>query len=295
MEAFPAYFPLSGQQIVIAGEGEPAEAKARLFEGSPARVTRLTGAAARDPAAYAGARLAFIASYDPAFRGSAAAAARAAGALVNVVDDPALSDFHTPAIIDRGQLVAAIGTAGASPLLAALLRGQMEALVPEGAGRVAALLGARREAVSQAFPDLADRRGFLRAVLAGPAARAAADGDVTRADALLAQAIAEGWAGVGRVTFIEGIAAADLVSLRAVRALDVADVIVAGEDAAAFLADHGRRDAERPASADAEVLAAMAAAGRLVAVVGQRADPALAGDLRALGVAVEVLSPASAS
>ena len=295
MEAFPAFFPLAGQHIVIAGEGEPAEAKARLFEGSPARVTRVTGAAACDPATYAGARLVFVTSYDAAFRGPAAAAARAAGALVNVVDDPAMCDFHTPAIIDRGQLVAAIGTAGASPLMAALLRGQMEALVPESAGQVAALLGARREAVRQAFPDLADRRGFLRAVLNGPVARAAAAGDMAWAETHLDEAIAAGWAGVGRVTFVEGVAVADLVSLRAVRALDTADVIVAGEDAAAFLADHGRRDAERPASADAETLAALARAGRLVAVVGERADLGLVQALRALEIAVEVLSPASAS
>src|SRR5476649_1791948 len=137
METFPAYYPLKGKRVVIAGEGEPAEAKARLFEGSPAQVLRLTGAAALDPSAYSGANLIFVASFDAAFCEGAARAARAAGVPLNVVDHPELSDFHTPAIVDRGQVVAAVGTAGASPLLASLLRAEVEMRIPESAGRIA--------------------------------------------------------------------------------------------------------------------------------------------------------------
>jgi precorrin-2 dehydrogenase / sirohydrochlorin ferrochelatase len=77
MEIFPAFFPLRGKRVVIAGEDRAAEAKARLFEGSPADVVRLAGAAAFEPAAYAGADLIFVASFDPAFQERAA---RAAGA-----------------------------------------------------------------------------------------------------------------------------------------------------------------------------------------------------------------------
>ncbi len=297
METFPAFFPLRGKRVAIAGEDGAAEAKARLFEGSPAEVVRLAGAAAFDPGAYAGAHLIFVASFDPAFRQRAARAARAAGAPLNVVDAPELSDFHTPAIVDRGAVVAAIGTAGASPLLASLLRVEVEARVPEGAGRIAPLLGDRREAVRQAFPDLPARRAFLRAVLAGPAAEAAMEGDGARASALLDGAIAGGWPAVGRVSFIEGAATPDLISLRAARALAIADVVVAGEAAGPLLASHGRRDAERltPAAAGAPVLADLARAGRLVAVVGATADPALVEPLKGLGVAVEVLSPARSS
>lgn len=109
MEAFPAYFPLSGRTVVIAGEGPGAEAKARLFVGAPARIVRLTGEAACEPGAYEGVVLAFVASEDEAFRIRASAAARAAGVLVNVADQPAMSDFYTPSVIDRGQVVAAIG------------------------------------------------------------------------------------------------------------------------------------------------------------------------------------------
>src|SRR5260221_6177271 len=132
MDAFPAFFPLTGARVVIAGDGPPAEAKARLFEGSPAEVVRLQGAAALDPDAYAGAVLIFVASHDLDFAQRAAEAARVAGAPLNVVDRPTLSDFHTPAIIDRGAVVAAIGTSGTAPLLASLLRAEVETRMPSG-------------------------------------------------------------------------------------------------------------------------------------------------------------------
>ena len=202
METFPAFFPLRGKRVVIAGEGEPADAKARLFAYSPAEVVRLDETQAMDANAYRRADLIFVASWDAGFRERAAEIARTAGAPLNVVDAPELSDFHTPAIIDRGQVVAAIGTAGASPLMASLLRAELETLVPEGAGRVAALFGQRREAVREAFPDLALRRAFLRSVLTGPAAIAAAAGDTVTALQLLDRAIEAGGSATGRVCIV---------------------------------------------------------------------------------------------
>ncbi len=178
MDAFPAFFPLAGRTVVIAGAGESAEAKARLFAGSPAHMVRLDGEAAFDPAAYAGATLAFVASAEPDFRVRAHAAAKAAGVLVNVVDQADLCDFTTPAVIDRGAVVAAVGTGGAAPMLAALLRNDIEARVPAGAGRVAAMLRTVQDEVRAAVPDLAARRAFLRASLAGPAAQAAMAGEM---------------------------------------------------------------------------------------------------------------------
>jgi len=122
-------------------------------------VVRLADAAALDPIAYRGAALVFLASPDAVFLAEAAKAAKAAGAPVNVVDHPELSDFHTPAIIDRGQVVAAIGTAGAAPMLAALLRADLEARMPEGMGAMVALLGDQRVALRASFPDLAATPG----------------------------------------------------------------------------------------------------------------------------------------
>ena len=107
MDAFPAFFPLTGKRIAIVGAGEQAEAKLRLFEGSPAEVVRIpAGPEALETGAYAGVLIAFIAAPDDAFGEGCAAAARAAGALVNVIDRPHLSDFTMPAIVDRGTVVA---------------------------------------------------------------------------------------------------------------------------------------------------------------------------------------------
>jgi len=283
--------------VIIAGAGEPADAKARLFAGSPADVVRLNLTEAVDPQAYEGADLIFVASFDAAFRTAAAAAARSAGAPLNVVDAPDLSDFHTPAIIDRGQVVAAIGTAGASPLMASLVRSELEALLPEGAGKIAAMLGARREAVREAFPDLVRRRAFLRKVLVGTAAIAAAADDMKSAFEHLDRAIAGGWSAGGRISVIETASAPDLVSLRAARVLAVADVIIATADAEPLLANHGRRDAERLGMECATVgyLTSAAGEGKIVAIVAMSMDASLVDVMRANGVVVEALGPASAS
>jgi precorrin-2 dehydrogenase/sirohydrochlorin ferrochelatase len=190
MESFPAFFPLAGARVVVAGEGEMAQAKARLFEGSPAVVERVSGAAAIDSASYAGARLAFVAGGDAAFRRAAAAAARAAHVPVNVVDEPELCDFFTPALIDRGAVVVAVGTAGASPVLAAALRDILETQTPAGVGALAALLRGRRSALRNALPDIGERGAFLRAWLASGAGQAGLAGDVDLAARDLEAALA---------------------------------------------------------------------------------------------------------
>lgn len=292
MDSFPAYFPLAGRKVVIAGSGEPAEAKARLFDGSPATLVRLEAPEAFSPEAYADAVLVFVGSADEAFIEAAVAAARAAGALLNVVDRPALCDFNTPAIIDRGQVVAAIGTGGSAPVLATLLRNDVESQVPEGMGRVAALLARFQDEVRKALPVLHERRAFLRAAARGPAAQAALGGDMALAEALLREALAKGVARVGGVRFLSAAGPADLLSLRAVRALGTADVLVVEPDADPEIVRLARRDVERlpPDGADADRLAALTGAGQQI--LWLRARPAPAALLEALaraGVGVDIL------
>jgi precorrin-2 dehydrogenase/sirohydrochlorin ferrochelatase len=292
MNAFPAYFPLAGKTVVIAGTGEAAEAKARLFAGSPARMVRVEGDAALMPEAYAGARLVFIADANAGFAQAAAAAARSAGALVNVVDRPELCDFTTPAVIDRGEVVAAVGTGGASPMLATLLRNDIEQQIPEGAGRVAALFRQFQDEVRGRFPDLPARRAFLREALSGPAAQAALADEMDRAEALFRDAIARGHQALGRVQFVEGQGPADLLTVRASRTLAAADVLAADDDTDPAILSMARRDAERlaPADATAERLADLARSGlRVVRVGGARKLEAEALTLVGLGVTIEML------
>lgn len=294
MDAFPAFFPLAQRKVVIAGEGEAAEAKARLFAGSPANLVRLSGLEALSSGPYVGAILAFIAG-DQAFCEAAARAAKGAGVLVNVVDRPALSDFNTPAVIDRGEVVAAVGTGGAAPMLATLLRSDIEARVPEGTGRVAALLRKLQDEVRAALPDLAARRAFLREALSGPAAQAAMDGDMDQAETLLRQALSQGpEARRGRIRILSGKGPADLVTLRAARALAEADVIVADADATPQIVALARRDARR-VSPEAADLAGLAKGGdQVVRIITGELDPAALQALAAADVAIEVLSVASA-
>lgn len=189
MDSFPAYFPLSGRRVVIVGSDEQAEGKARLFDGSPAELVRIDDGRALDPDTYRGAALAFISGEDVAFAQLAAQACREAGVPVNVVDRPELCDFFTPALIDRGEVVAAVGTGGASPVLAQMLKRRIEASVPEGAGRVAALLRHFREEMRGSFPDMASRADFMRCVLSGPAAEAALADDMDGARRLMREAL----------------------------------------------------------------------------------------------------------
>ena len=290
MDAFPAFFPLAGRTVVIAGTGEAAQAKLRLFAGSPATIRRLEGAAALEPGAYQGAALAFIASDDDGFAEAAAGAARAAHVPVNVVDRPALCDFTTPAVIDRGEVVAAIGTGGASPMLATLLRHDIEARVPAGAGKVAALFAGLRDEVRAALPQAHRRRAFLRMALTGPAARAAMAGDQALAIRLLREALARDNPGAGVVQFIDARGPADRLTLAAARALAAADLLVCDEGADAQVLDLARRDAERVGPRTVAELAGQVGEGlrvaRLIVGPGWRTEQAA---LDAAGVETEVL------
>jgi precorrin-2 dehydrogenase / sirohydrochlorin ferrochelatase len=290
MDAFPAFFPLAGRSVAIAGEGEAAEAKVRLFAGSPAALVRLSGAAALDAKSYAGMTLAFIAADDDQWAAAAAEAARAAHVPVNVVDRPALCDFTTPSVIDRGEVVAAIGTGGASPMLATMLRHDIEARVPEGTGRVAALFRAMQDEVRAALPEAHARRRFLRSALTGPAAEAASAGDMEGAKERLRAALSDTPMLLGAVQYIDARGPADLLTLRAARALSSADILVCDPETHADVLALARRDAERLDGRSVEQIAELAAEGltiaRLITGAGWRTEQAA---LDALGVSTDVL------
>ncbi len=292
MDAFPAYFPLAGKTVVVAGSGEAAEAKARLFVGSPAAVVRIEGAMALEQRSYFGAILAFIADPDEVFVTAAAAAARSVGVLVNVTDRPQLCDFTTPAVIDRGEVVAAIGTGGASPMLAAMLRNDIEQQIPEGTGRVAALFRQFQDHVRARFPELSQRRAFLRLALSGPAAQAALAGDMALAADHFVRAIDGGAATLGSVQYIDGKGPADLITLRASRALAAADILIVDPRVDQTIVAMARRDAERMPLAEATTqhLARQVEAGlRVVRIVSTPPHREIA-ELAATGLRVEVLA-----
>jgi precorrin-2 dehydrogenase/sirohydrochlorin ferrochelatase len=288
MNAFPAFIPLLGARIVIVGDGEGAEAKARLVAGSVAEVARVSEARALEVGTYNGARLVFIAVKDEGVAEQAAAMGRAAGALVNVVDRPALCDFQTPAIIDRSPVICAIGTGGAAPVLATMLRASIESRWPARLGAIATLSGELQKTVREAIPDGPARRAYWRRMLKGPAADAAVAGDMETARRLALEAIAEP-RGEGKVMFLQAPAEADRLTLGALRAMGGADRIVADGEEVVEIVRYARRDAERRASATAEELAAWAADGLTVLVVSAGEQAELETAVEALGVRTERL------
>ena len=267
MDVFPAFFPLAGRTVVVVGEGPAADSKARLFDGSPARLVRLSESDARAPDVFSGASLVFIASQDADLIAEAAAAAHAAGAAVNVVDHPDDCDFYTPALVDRGEVVAAVSASGASPLLSALLRNDIETRLPDGVGRLAALLRATREAVREALPDMDRRRAFLRAAITGRAAQTAMAGDMALAhERLLAEldAFRAHAAVAGRVDVILGEGPAELLSLKAAQALSQADILIADAARAGEVVALARREADRRETIDEATLVDLVREGRRV-------------------------------
>ena len=263
MDSFPAFLPLAGRRVVVIGSGEAADAKARLFDGSPATLIRL---AAPDADQLATADLVFIALPDGPMLDDALAQARAGRALVNVVDRPELSAFTTPSIVDRGPVVAAIGTNGAAPMLATRLRQQLEALTPPRLGELAAFVLARQGETRRRFPDLVARRRVLRRILEGPTAAAVLAGDAVAAqrafEAALEAETTDGRSSSpkGKVWDLEVGPDADDLTLGDARRLGAADRLWLDGDVPGSILALARRDAPRERDpTDAEVQTWLAA------------------------------------
>lgn len=153
LEVLPLFHRIAGRPVIVLGDGEAAIAKRRLVE-------RAGGVPCGEEEA--GARLAFVALDQPE---AAAARLRARGLLVNVVDRPDLCDFTTPALVERGPVVVAVGTGGASAGLAKHLRLRLEALLPQSLGALAQALAAARGALRARWGDAGARRRALDAAL----------------------------------------------------------------------------------------------------------------------------------
>lgn len=288
MNVFPAFIPLYDARILIVGDGEPADAKARLVADSPAEIVRAPEARALEPGLYEGFRLVFIAVADRELAWAATQAARAAGALVNTVDHQQLGDFHSPAIVDRSPVICAIGTGGAAPVFATLLRNSIEARWPAGLGAVAALSGELQKTVRETLTDAPARRAYWRRMMKGKAADAAMAGDMETARRLAIEALDDPRA-EGKVLFLQAPPRAELLTLAALRALGAADRIVADPEAVAEVLGYARRDAERRATATAGDLAEWAAEGLTVLWLSAEPHGELLEAVRALGTAAETL------
>jgi uroporphyrin-III C-methyltransferase/precorrin-2 dehydrogenase/sirohydrochlorin ferrochelatase len=302
MQVFLASLPLQGRRVVVVGGGEPGLAKARLMartpaelvwfapDAVPAEVDRPNGHAPLprwpEPEELDGARLVFLAVFDAPETAALAREARARGALVNVVDRPELCDFHTPALVDRGDVVVGVATGGSAPILARDLRARIEAALPEGLAALAALAGEIRDTVKTTIADPLQRRRYWERAFRGRAADLAAAGEVEAARAELNRLMGAEATPQGSVWFVGAPADPELLTLKALRVLQDADVLVYDAGTAEAVVDSVRRDARRvqlDAGADAAGLLAKEAAEGFRVVRLTAAD--VAAELQALRAA----------
>lgn len=246
MKHFPIFLNVEGQRIVLSGGGEAALAKLRLLlktEGvisvfAPNPAPEIEAWAAQDlltlhkralaPGDTARATLFYAADEDATEDTRTAAIARTDGALANIVDNLHESQFITPAIVDRAPLTIAIGTEGAAPVLARAIKTDLEERLPATLGTLARLGKAFRKA-AEVLPLGRARRDFWSDYYfnAGPRAVEAGEENVTSALQGLLSKHKNFETKEGHVAFVgAGPGDPDLLTLKARKALDTADVVI---------------------------------------------------------------------
>ena len=200
---FAAFLDLRGRLAVVVGGGRVGDAKVRTLLRSGARVRVVSPvlcdglrqlsregtidhrARRFEPADMEGATVAIAATGDAAANAAVAHAARERGLEVNVADDPSLSTFIMPAVVDRGAIQVAISTGGASPVLAKRVAALVEAAVPAEFARLAGFAADYRDAVKRRFADVASRRAFWERAFDGDIGRLVLAGREEEARALM--------------------------------------------------------------------------------------------------------------
>jgi uroporphyrin-III C-methyltransferase/precorrin-2 dehydrogenase/sirohydrochlorin ferrochelatase len=267
VDFFPIFLDLQNRDCLVVGGGKVAARKVALLLRAGASVqvvspqlgdelARLAEEKRIDyaPRGFAeadveGKVLVIAATGDEAVNRRVSELARARNIPVNVVDQPQLCSFIVPSVIDRSPVQVAVSTGGSSPVLARLLRARLESYVPAAYGRLARLVESFRQRVQQRFSRVEQRRQFWENALQGEVAELLFAGR----DELARQQLEEALAGaednphpVGEVYLVgAGPGDPDLLTFRALRLLQMADVVVYDRLVAPPILDLARRDAER--------------------------------------------------
>lgn len=265
MDYFPIFMKLRGEPCLVVGGGEVALRKVRLLRSAEAAVTVVAPELVAELRAMAGVgeirhvdgrfsgeqlagmRLVVAATDDRRVNLAVAEAGRVQGIPVNVVDDPDISSYITPAIVDRSPLVIALSTGGGVPVLARLLRARLESLIPAGYGRLAGFATRFRDRVKARFGDVEARRIFWESVLEGPVADAVMLGNDEAACAEMEKRLASADDKPTGAVYLVGAGPGnpDLLTFRALRLMQQADVVLYDKLVAPELLELVRRDAER--------------------------------------------------
>ena len=265
MDIFPISLKLQQQPCLIVGGGHIAYRKAVLLQKagaiihvcSPEILPELLAIVEATEGQYAPTnfdaaqsmrqyRLVIAATDQAQINQHVFEACEAENVLVNSVDDPPHCRFMVPAIVDRSPLVVSIATNGASPVLARQVRTQLEAVIPHGMGKLAAFSGKWRAAVKARISNPDQRRIFWEDLYASPLKEQVYNDQLAAADALIEQALIEWQQPKGEVYLVgAGPGDPELLTLKALRLMQQADVVIYDRLVSAPIMDLCRRDAEK--------------------------------------------------
>lgn len=266
MDYFPVFLDLKNRLCLLVGGGDIATRKGRLLSKAGARLRVVApeiSAELRELVAQNNGELhereyntkdlndcviAIAATDIESLNEQISTDAKARNLPVNVVDSPALCTYITPAIIDRSPLVIAISSGGESPVLARLIRAKLETLIPTSYGRLAQIASSWRDRVKARFDDGDSRRRFWEKILQGPAAELALNGQEDAAEKIIAAEIVKDdqTLAQGEVYLVGGGPGdPELLTLRALRLMQQADVVLYDRLVSDGVMELVRRDAER--------------------------------------------------
>ncbi len=264
MQYLPVCLELKANPVTLVGGGVVATRKARLLCRAGASLTVVAPEVTREleklltenggvwrQAEYAsgdldGAALVVAATPHSAVNARVSQDAKALRLPVNVVDSPELCTFIFPSIIDRDPLLIAVSSNGESPVLARLLRRKIETLVPAAYGRLAQFAGRLRGRVKTALPEDTPRRLFWEQALEGAIGEQVMAGREERAEELLEQRLADADALYTGEVYLVGAGPGDpdLMTFKAMRLLQSADVVLYDRLVSEPILDMARRDAK---------------------------------------------------
>ena len=263
MRHLPTFFDLQGKPVAVIGGTSMALQRTRLLLQAGARVTVFARNLEPDLAELVldgqirwqaekieredllEQRLVFVATGDLAADDAAAEQARRAGVPVNVADRPDLCDFIMPAIVERGAVTVGISTGGAAPALARTLRARIEAALPARLGELVRFAGSFRNSAKTLIEGASQRRRFWDAVLEGPVAEAVLSGDETAARRLAGDLLQDREQRGAVYIVGAGPGDPDLLTFRAHRLMQQADIVFYDELVGPEVLNYVRRDAER--------------------------------------------------
>lgn len=266
MEHYPVFLNLNERQVLVVGGGKVAERKVDNLLNAGGKVTVVAPKVTDHLNELASSQairleqrefkdtdidkpfLVIAATDNKTLNQHVAEYCHQQNRLVNVADAPELCSFIVPSVVDRSPVTIAVSTGGASPVLARQLRMKLETMVPSSCGQLAAITEEYRDAVKSRFPSIEQRKQFWERALKGPFAELVYAGQLQQAKALLEDLIAQGdgESRMGEVYLVgAGPGDPDLLTFKALRLMQQADVMVYDRLVSKTILDMANRNAQR--------------------------------------------------